>query len=168
VIAVAVGFLILPSWERDLIPAQLASTLRAQGNYLRAVLERADPMSLHAARNRAELETTNAQPAVARLATEPARARRGLESARLLADEATALLDVSAALARRRSRSDVPITNTPVALADVIDTLASAVADRRRPPPLDHAGLAGGGGDLAPVVSSIGRIRDGAAAFASA
>jgi uncharacterized membrane protein YccC len=166
-IAVAVGFLVLPSWERDLIPAQLASTIRAQGSYLRAVLERADTVSLHGARNQAELGTTNAQAAVARLATEPARARRGLEAARLLADEATALLDASAALARRRSRPGVPMTVAPVALADAIDTLASAIADRRRPPPLDCADLAGGDVDLASIVSSIGRVRDGAVAFAS-
>lgn len=155
-IAVAVGFLILPSWERDLIPDQLASTIRAQGSHLRAVLERTGPMSLHGARNQAELETTNAQVAVARLATEPARARRGLEAARLLADEATALLEASAALARRLSRPGVPMATASVVLADAIDTLASAVADRRRPPPLDRADRAGGDADLASVVASIG------------
>lgn len=163
-IAVVVGFLVLPSWERNLIPDQLAGTLRALSDYLRAVLDRAAPDAIHTARSKAELETANAQAAVARLGAEPSWARRGLDAAELLAGESAVLLDASAALARRLGRSNTsPARSTDVVSA--LDAIAGCVAARQPRPP---AGTGSQTKALASITASIGRLRAGAVAFAAA
>jgi uncharacterized membrane protein YccC len=72
-LGLAAGFLLWPSWETTQLPKQLVQALRANRDYLAAVLAGAPMAEVQAARRAAGLASNNAEASFQRLLSEPRR-----------------------------------------------------------------------------------------------
>jgi uncharacterized membrane protein YccC len=138
--------LLWPSPESERVPSHLAAAVRANRDYLRHVVElfgdasEAASQRLRAARREAALATVNAEESFQRLLAESSGPAEALAPVMTFLTYTRRVTASIAALAVTRFAADAPPPAALVPFARramvMLDDLAGAVAERRRPEPL--------------------------------
>jgi uncharacterized membrane protein YccC len=132
-IALVVGHLLWPTWERPRVPRQLAATLAADRDLVaEAVRERPDPTGLRTARGRAELENANAAAALQRLRTDPPQRRGDVEPLVAFVDASRDVVDRGVAVAEAGEGSDAVVVRDLHARLEELAPLADEARRRAR------------------------------------
>ncbi|MGP6159009.1 MAG: FUSC family protein [Vulcanimicrobiaceae bacterium] len=142
-----IAYVIWPTWERELVPEQLARLLERQRAYLKLVFDaylepaKRDDRTIAAAQRATWLARTNAEASVDRMLAEPVHAN--VLSARATLGVLAASRRMGLALLTLKARiAEKPVAQPPelAQLADALDRalelLTSALRERRAPPEL--------------------------------
>lgn len=180
VIALAASYLLWPTWQRTLVPGQLADAVEANRAYLAGVLAaQRSPVSIRRLGRKARIANSNAETAFQRLLSEPARWRGNTAPFYVLLTHNQRIVTASTALDMQLALPEAQLADLS-ALRAVVDTTLAALAQAIRavqPAPsagaLDDAfhpliqrGQGAAPADLA--LSELGRIVDAIDAMVAA
>jgi uncharacterized membrane protein YccC len=144
--ALMAGYLLLPKWVHQELPAQVAETIAANRRYLVPVMTalagvRHPPGTIRQAREKAQIENANAAVAFQRLVSEDRSRHHRIEPFYSMINSNQRIMDAVVSLATRLTHLRVEgLERLAMRLSGALEELEAAVR-AQRPASLDHAGL---------------------------